>query len=243
MLLVTAVAVLGSACRTDVAVDVDVRPDGAGTVTVTVDMDAEAAAQVGDPANLSLADLTDAGWDVEGPTARDGGLRVVAVRRFGSPAELPAVLEEVGGADGVFSATSLELSDGFASSSARFGTTLSLTGDPAQFSDEQLTQLLGGLPLGRTPEELAALGADGTDGSTLTVRVSLPGGVDESNGDVADGVASWSAPLTGGTATDESLQASSSERRTATLLLVGAGALLVVAGLVVAVVGLTRRGD
>ena len=103
--------------------------------------------------------------------------------------------------------------------------------------------MLGGLPLGRTPEELAALGADRPDAATLTVRVSLPGGVDSSSGDVADGTATWTAPLTGGVATDEELTASAEERRTSTLVLAAAGALLVVLAVVVAAVGLTRRND
>lgn len=222
---------------------VDVAADGSGSVTVTADLDAEAAAQLGDPSRLVLTDLTEAGWRVDGPTERDGGLRVVAVRRFSSPEELPAVLDEVGGADGVFSDTALDLADGFASSSSEFRTHLRLSGDPAQFSDEQLAQLLGGLPLGRTPEELAAIGADSAETATLTVRVSLPDGVDDSNGRVVRGVASWRAPMTGGVATDEQLTASAGTTRTSTLVLAGVGAVLLAAAVVVAVVAMTRRRD
>ncbi|UDY34462.1 hypothetical protein [Dermatobacter hominis] len=243
VLLALLLGLLAAACRTEVDVHVQVEPDGSGRVTVTVDLDAEAAAQLGDPAGLSFEDMTSAGWEVDPPAARDGGLRIVAVRTFATPEQLASVLDEVGGADGVFSGTSLELSDGFAGSSTEFRTDLALSGDPAQFSDEQLTQVLGGLPLGRTPEELALLGADRPDAATLTVRVSLPGGADEANGEIDGGVASWTAPMTGGTATDEELTASAEDRRTTTLVLAGAGALLVVAAVVVAVVGLTRRAD
>ena len=243
VLLGVCVALVAAACKTEVDVHIRVAPDGSGTVTVTVDLDAEATAQVGDPANLSFEDMTSAGWEVDGPAERDGGLRVVATRGFATPEQLQAVLDEIGGADGVFSGTSLERTDGFASSTTDFRTQLRLSGDPAQFSDEQLTQVLGGLPLGRTPEELAALGADRPDAATLTVRVSLPGGVDSSSGDVADGTATWTAPLTGGVATDEELTASAEERRTSTLVLAGAGAVLVVLAVVVAAVGLTRRND
>lgn len=213
-----------------------VRPDGSGTVTVTADLDAEAAAQLGDPANLALGDLTAAGWELDGPTGRRGGLRIVAVRRFASAEQLPAVLEEVGGPDGVFRDTSLVIEDGFAATTSTFRTKLHLSGDPAQLSDEQLTALLGGLPLGRTSEELAAIGADRADAATLTVRVSLPGGVDDTDGALRAGTATWSAPITGGTATDEVLHAASTQRRTTTLVLVGAGVVLVLAALVWAVV-------
>ena len=94
-------------------------------------------------------------------------------------------LDEVGGAGGVFSDTSLVLGNGLLSDSTEFRTRLHLTGDPAQFSDEQLAQVLGGLPLGRTPEELAAEGFDSADAATLTVRVALPDGVDPDEYDVA----------------------------------------------------------
>jgi len=238
-------ALAAAACRTDVEVHVRVEPDGAGAVTVTVDLDAEASTQVGDPSNLALGDLTDAGWSVDGPSEHDGGLRIVAVRPFSSPDELAAVLDEVGGADGggggVFSDTSLERSDGFASSSTAFRTTLQLSGDPAQFSDDELTQLLDGLPLGRTPEELKAAGANAEGAATLRVRVSLPGGVDESNGKVVRGVASWSAPMNDGTATDTTLHASSTERRSTTLVLTGLGVVLLVGAAAAVVVGLRRR--
>jgi len=234
-------ALTAAACRTDVDVLVAVDPDGSGRVTVTADLDADAAAQLGDPSRLVLTDLTDAGWDVDGPTARKGGLRVVAVRRFSSPEELSAVLDEVGGAKGVFSDTSLVLGNGLLSDSTEFRTRLHLTGDPAQFSDEQLAQVLGGLPLGRTPEELAAEGFDSADAATLTVRVALPDGVDESNGRITKGVARWSAPLAGGTATDTDLRASASTLRTSTLVLVALGAVLLVGAAVVAVIGAARR--
>lgn len=240
VLVASGLVLAASACRTDVDVHVRVRPDGAGTVTVTADLDAEAADQVGDPANLALGDLTEAGWDLDGPTVDDGGLRVVAVRPFSSPDQLADVLDEVGGS-AVFSDTSLELTDGFATSSTTFRTTVELTGDPAQFSDEGLAQLLDGLALGRTPEELAELGVDAEGAATLRVRVSLPGGVDESNGTVDDGVASWSAPMTGGSATSTDLTASSSERRNTTLVLAGLGVALLVGAAAVAVVGLRRR--
>ena len=118
-----------------------------------------------------------------------------------------------------------------------------LSGDLGQFSDDQLKALLGGLPLARTPEDLAAQGANAADAATLTVRVALPGGTDGGNGKVVKGVASWSAPMSGGTASDERLTATGSEQRTGSLVLLGVGAALVVAAIVLAGIGLVRRGD
>jgi len=241
MLLV--LVLVGAACRTDVDVSIDVRPGGAGTVTVTADLDQAAAAALGDPANLSFDDLTAAGWKVTDPAARNGGVRVVAVRSFASADQLPSVLDEVGGADGVFTSTSLRLSDGFASSSTAFRTTLQLSGDLGQFSDGQLKELLGGLPLARTPEELAASGADAAGAARLTVRVALPGGVDGGNGKVAKGVASWTASMSGGAATDKELTATGTEQRSRSLVLLAVGAALIVGAVIVTVVGLARRRD
>ena len=204
--------------------------DGAGVVRVTVALDAEAAKQLGDPANVALDDLRTAGWTLQDPKALDdGGLTFVGSRPFGSPDELAAVLDEVGGADGAFRDTGLDVTDGFASTSYSFRTGLELTGDPAQFGDQDLTQVLGGLPLGRTPEELAALGADAAGAATLSVSVDLPGDDPDTNGTVRDGRAVWSYPLTGGTATSTTLTSSSSASDGMTVALVAIGALLLAA--------------
>lgn len=239
--MVLAVVVAAVGCRTDVGVAVAVRPDGSGTVTVTVTLDREAAAQLGDPSSVALGDLRIAGWRVADPVrAAGGGLRFRAVRPFGSPAQLEAVLTEVGGADGVFRKVDLSIDDGLASTSYRFRSGLELSGDPAQFSDPELTKVLGGLPLGRTPEELRAVGADGTAAGRLTVSVDLPGGSPDTNGTVRAGRAVWGYPLSGGRATSTVLtsSASATDGRTITLLVAGVG--LSVAAIVVAVVGIVR---
>lgn len=235
--------VVSSGCRTDVDVAVAVRDGGSGTVTVTVDLDAAAAKALGDPHDLALDDLSAAGWRLRGPTARRGGLRVVAVRAFASPLQLAAVLDEVGGRNGVFRGTTLRLEDGFAASSTTFRTRVHLEGDLSELSDPQLTAVLGGLPLGRTPEELAAAGVGSSATGRLTVRVGLPGGVDATNGTLSHGVARWSAPIAGSKATDEVLTASSNDRRLGTLVVTVGGLALVVVAAVVAVTALRSRRD
>ena len=233
-------ALVAVGCRTEARVAVDVRADGSGTVTVTVVLDAEAAEQLGDPKAVALDDLRQAGWRVQGPAAADGGLRFVALRTFGSPAQLSAVLSEVGGADGVFRDVSLRIDDGTIDTSYRFRARLELTGDPAQFGDPDLTAALGGLPLGRTPEELAASGATATGAATLVVSVRLPGDAPETNGTVRGGRSQWRYDLAPGSPTSATLRADSSVTDTMTLVLFVAGALLLVAALVVLVVGLVR---
>ena len=241
MLIAASVVLLG-ACevRTDVAVRVD--EDGSGTVVVTVVMDAEAAARLGDPATaLRTDDLAAAGWTLDEPGTDDGILTLRATRSFASPAELPGVLDEVGGVDGVFRGTELSVSDGFNTTTYTFGTEVELTGNPEQFGDELLTSSLGGLALGRTPEELAFEGAADPSTATLRVLVELPGGAPRTDGTAGGDRAVWEFPMTGGEPTNAQLSSESSLGGSATLVLfvLGGVALLVAVGL--AVVGLVRR--
>ena len=197
LLLLAVLVLVVTGCRTDVQVGVDVREDGSGTVTITVALDAAAAAQLGDPSTVALADLRTAGWRVDEPARVGGGLRFRASRSFSSPAQLSAVLDEVGGAGGVFRGVRLTVEGGFASTSYGFRSGLSLTGEPEQFGDADLTKLLGGLPLGRTPEELALGGATSAGAGTLVVSVHLPGDRPDASGAVRGGRAVWRCPLTG----------------------------------------------
>lgn len=233
--------VLATACRTEVVVDVEVATNGSGTVTVTATLDAEAADALGDPGMLALDDLRQAGWQVPEPRVTDGdGLEVSATRRFSGPDELAGVLEEVGGEDGVFRDVSLEVSSSLAATDYRFGATIVLSGSPEQFGDDALTEALGGLPLGRSAEELAALGADDPGAGTLVLRVDLPGGTPDTDAVVRDGAAVWEAPLTGGEATEEQARVATHDQRTDVLVLGAVGIGLLVAALVALVVGLLR---
>lgn len=232
VLVVAAVVLAG--CRSVATVDVSVAEDGSGVVAVVVDVDRAALAQLGDPSALALEDLRAAGWDVPGPTSTpDGGLRLEARRAFAGPDDLAGVLDELG----VFSATSLTLEDSFASTDYAFGTRIELTGSLEQFSDPELSAVLGGVPLGWTTEELTAAGATAPGAAELVLRVELPGGATAGDG----GPAQWRFPLTGGTATAASVEATSQVRPTVPLVLVGAGAALVLAGAVALAFGLGRR--
>ncbi len=232
-----------SACRVRTEVAIAVEEDGSGTVTVTARLDEDAAGRLGDPATaLRTDDLAAAGWQVEEPaTGDDGSLTLRAVRPFGSPDQLATVLDEVGGVDGVFRDAELSIEDGFASTSYGFSSSVELAGDLAQFGDAFLTSSLGGLALARTPEELAAEGADDPATATLDVVVSMPGGAPETNGEVRDDAAVWEFPLTGGEATSTTLTSTSTvdDSGTRTTILVGVVLVLAAAGL--AVVGLVLR--
>lgn len=244
-LLVLAVlaAVLLGACQVHGEVAIDVADDGSGTVEVRVTLDREAVRRLGDPATaVRVDDLRAAGWDVREPEqGEDGAVTLIGRRAFSGPDQLGPVLEEIGGTDGVFSGVRLEVDDGFGSADYEFGATVHLTGSLEQFSDGELAAALDGLPLARTPEELAAEGADDPRAATLEVSVGLPGGTPRTTGSIEDGRATWTFPVTGGEETTEQIEVASttSSGRTGQLVILAAvaGALALVAF----VVGLLRR--
>jgi hypothetical protein len=134
---------------------------------------------------------------------------------------------------------------------------LSLTGSLEQFSDPELTAALGGLPLARTPEELAAEGLTAAKAATLKVSVHLPGTLEQTTGKISTGSATtgkigtgsaqgesatWEFPLSGGTASSATMTAQSSDTQPLpTRLLIAAAALLVLAGVFLTVGVLRRR--
>lgn len=224
--VLAAIVLLAGGCRLSADVLVRVDPDGSGEVTATLDLDREAAERLGGVDQLDVEDLGLRGWQVDAPVVGDDGLTLVARRPFAAPEELAAVLQDVTGPDGPLGDVQLQVESSQLGTEYRLSGTLSSTGDPAVVSDPELTALLGGLPLGRTPEEFAAIGADRPETATLTLRAVLPG-ADE---------AQWSVPLTGGqpasVVVDETSNVLSVPR------IVG---LLAVAGLLVAAVVVALR--
>ena len=222
--VLAAIVLLVGGCRLSADVLVRVDPDGSGEVTVTLVLDREAAERLGPADQLDVEDLELRGWRVDAPVIGDDGLTVVARRPFAAPEDLAPLLEDITGPDGPLGDVQLRVESSQLGTEYQLAGALTSTGDPAVVSDPELTALLGGLPLGRTPEELAAVGADRPDAATLTLRVVLPG-ADE---------AQWSVPLTGGqpasVVVDESSNVLSTTRIVGLLAVVG----LLVAAVVVA---------
>lgn len=240
--LLCALALCATACRVRADVAVEVQPDGSGTVEVTVELDPAAARRLGDPAGLALDDLREAGWDTSEPArAEDGSVTVVARKGFAASDQLDDLLTEVGGADGVFRDVRLDVDDRFGSTEYRFAADVHLTGSPEQLSDPLLAAVLDGLPLARSPEELAAAGADDPAAVTLQLSVSLPGGDLSTAGEVERNRASWEFPVTGGEPTDEEVTVSSVASRGRTGVLVGIAVVAGIAAVGTLVVGITRR--
>ncbi len=225
-------ALVTSACQTVTTVTIDGAEDGSGTVNVMVSLDEQATQALGDAAGAVVEDLTAAGWEIAEPSSADGSSSMSGTKGYSNSDELSAVLEEVGGVDGIFSDTFSTVESGFAKTTYAAGTTVTVTGDPAQFSDVALTQLLGGLALGRTPEEAAFEGLNDPGAATLVVEVNLPG-LSEPSSETFD--------LTGGETRSATVAAEStiSDSNVWKLLVIGIAG--VVAGAVILVWGVRRR--
>lgn len=235
-----------TACRLRADVLIDVDPDGAGEVTVSVVLDRDAATKIGDPKKaVKVDDLRAAGWKVAEPMVDPGSGEVTlkAVRSFASPGELEAVMTEIGGNSvdppGIFSKVKLDIDNGFASTQYTLRANVELSGSLEQFSDPALKEALGGLPLGRTPEQLKAEGGSG-DSATLRVTLSLPGGKTTSNGTSVGDRVRWDFPLDSGMTTSKGLSATAADSQSGVLVLIGLGGVLVVMAVALAGVGLKR---
>jgi hypothetical protein len=196
LLLVVGALVL-TACRLDVRVDVVIGPDGQGTVTATAVADAELVAQVpGLADSLAFDDAVAAGWTVEGPTGTaDGGLEVRLTHTVASPEELANVLASLGPPFTDMAAARTTVED--QTTNAIRGT-LVLANGFESFADADLVAAAGGLPFA---DELAAAGATPAESMSVTLRASLPGDLVTTTGEEVDpGVYEWVAPLDGSSA-------------------------------------------
>ncbi len=209
------IALVASACQVDAAVDVVVNDDGSGTVGLTVAFDdqvIEAAPELID--DLRVSDLAGAGWQVEGPrtAGTGGGVVVTATKEFAGPDDLPAVLAEIAGDNGLFSGFEVARERSFAR------TTYTLTGqiDPAveieSFSDDTVTGLLGE-PLGRPLAELEALaGRPLSETLSLVFTVTLPDTVEDTTGTADANTVSWTVQPDDPLPTDVTASASVEDR-------------------------------
>lgn len=140
-------------------------------------VDTEANERIGDLSTaVKTDDLTARGWTVSTPVTAGRTTSMTATKHFGSPAGLAQVMEEISGGSKLLDDWRVSVGDGFASSTWRVTGKVAATGDLAQFSDGSLAAALDGLPLGRTPEELAAEWGGDQASLPVTFRVRLPDG-------------------------------------------------------------------
>ncbi|MEZ5237823.1 MAG: hypothetical protein R2716_02310 [Microthrixaceae bacterium] len=229
--LLAPVLVVAAGCRGHVVVEVAGDGTTSGTVTVVVELDREVMDALGGVDSIVLEDVRASSWELSEPADDDAGSFVLrAEHDYSGAGDLQAVLDSLAG-PGVFTVGEVAAEDGFARHSSQLALDVAVTGSLEQFSDAALGELLGGLPLGYTPEELAFIGADRPGAASMEVEVSVPGG----EADTAE------LDLTGGAAASASLSSTGEDTDAVALVLSAAGATLVLAGLAVAVAWLSQR--
>jgi hypothetical protein len=178
-------------CRVDVDVELTIGADGTGELDVTATADAEVVQQApGLAEDLRFDDAEAAGWTVAGPDPTDdGGLTVTLRHPVTSPEEATNLLASLGpplvdprltrAVEGDEVAWTLDgrltLPNGFDS-----------------FADAELLAAVGGTPFA---DQLA--GADPVESMSVVLRADLPGAVEDTTGERADGRLQWDAPLDG----------------------------------------------
>ena len=184
--LAAAVVLTATSCRTLTTVTISSAPNGSGSVTASALLDADAVAHLGGEVAkvVRVADLRRAGWSVRIGTTKDGGVRITTSKPFARPAELQAVLSELGGrgAGGVFRDWHLRVDDGFVGTDYHLDGRITLTGSLDQFSDAEVAAALDGFATGRSPEELAGELKANPQAFGLVVAAHLPGDVQRASG-------------------------------------------------------------
>ncbi len=185
LLFVAALTVLAG-CQADVMLRIEVEEDGGGYVQVNVRLDPEAASRtvLFDEPPL-VEDLKAAGWQVIPPTPQpDGAYLMIFSKAFSQPDQLAGVLEEVAGKDGPLSGFTLTREKSFARRTWELRGTVDLTRGLASLSDAELTELLGGNPLGYPQSDLdvSAAGKPLETVVGVTVVAMMPGDLGNHNG-------------------------------------------------------------
>jgi hypothetical protein len=187
-----ALAVLALAgCRVDVAVDLTIGADGTGELAVTAVADAEVVEQApGLAEDLRFDDAVAAGWIVAGPEPTDdGGLTVTLRHHVTSPEEATNLLVSLGPP---FVDPRLARAVEGDEVTWTLDGRLTLPNGFESFADADLLAAVGGTPFA---DELA--GANPAESMSVVLGADLPGAVEDTTGERADGRLQWDAPLDG----------------------------------------------
>ena len=232
-----------SSCRLQLDTIVTVHEDGSGTVQVVVGLDADAMERIGGDlgAELSVADLTAAGWSVTDPVLDDDGFtRVALTHPTGSPGEATGVLQSLSGPAGPLQQLRVTRHTTFAGDEWSFTGRIDFSGGVEGFGDSALAEELDGLPVGQTAAEIEAeLGEPLEEVIQVRVDVRLPGTV-ESNALASGGDrAVWQV---GFGERSVAMEATGRERRVGTLVAAGAAVACGLGLVISGAVALVRRG-
>ena len=235
-LLVAVLAWATSACQVSLTAGVDVNRDGTGRVVAGLGLDDEAVREVGDLATaLRLDDVRAAGWLVDPPRKEGDGLTWVrASKPFTEPEQVPGIVAELNGAGGPFRDFTVTRTKSLTRTKTTFTGTVDLAAGLTGLSDPELTAALADIDLGLDPDALRT-----RFGDRLKVRATagLPGEI-TTNAPARDGGRALWAPELGQTVL---IEASSSAFRVDPRLPIAAGAALLLAGTLLAVLLRRRR--
>jgi predicted small secreted protein len=234
--LVALLAWATAACQVTLTAGVDVNRDGTGRVVAGLGLDDDALKEVGDPATaLRLDDVRAAGWQVDPPRKEGDGLTWIrAAKAFTDPEQVPAIVAELNGPDGPFRGFRVERTKSLTRSKTTFTGTVDLANGLTGLADSDLTAALADVDLGLDPDGLRA-----RFGQQLTVHATagLPGDL-ETNAPARDGRRALWTPDLGQTI---QMEASSEALRIEPRLLAFAGAPLLLAVVLLAVLVRRRR--
>lgn len=248
LLALVALAALGSACRADFNITIDIEDDGSGLVSTELVLDEEAANALLDlegSSTLPLTDLAQAGWDIGPPVrAASGDTTVTAAKAFGTPDQFVEVMNELSGDPAQPRDTDL-IRDFRLTREQSFGRVdYGLSGmiDPrrgfASFSDEQLEAALG-----RSVSSIVGDGGYGAQASDISVQlvVRMPGELQNDgttgtvNGSTIDPEARWNTDIAAAQPINITLQ--TARRSTSAQVLRGVA---VVAGVLAALIAFAQ---
>ena len=235
-----------SGCRVDTNVSIVDRGGGQGTVTVAAVLDHEAldalGGETGLARQLSLSDLTSAGWDVSGPTpTASGGASIRVSHGFSSPSGAARLVSELAGSGPAASRPfrlSVTTHRGFLHVRDTLSGKVDLTCGLSCFGDPGLQAALGN-PNGVATTPLLQQSHARPDqlfGFTLTAK--MDGKLRSENADTRNrSELTWTTPL--GQVTE--ISASSETLNTANIVVVAVVGGLVIAGAITALAVRRRR--
>lgn len=245
MLLIAALVVLGG-CRVDTRVSVLDKGGGHGIVSVSAMFDRQAIQVLGGESGLagqlSVADLTAAGWSVSGPSPTAGGGATVTVSHgYSNPAEASRLLAEVAGTGPPSSRpfqVTVSHQGGFFHNHDIVSGRIDLTCGLSCFGDQGLQSALGNLNGVATVPLLQQTGQQPAQAFGFTFGARLPGSVDSTNAASRNRSGlSWTTPL--GKVTEVS--AKSESLNTGHIVLIAVLGGLVIVAVLVALIFLWRR--
>lgn len=197
------VATFLTGCQVSVSTTINVSDNGSGSISVAAAADAETVRQAPELSDsLRMDDLRAAGWDVDiqNPAA-DGGISVVMRRNFANTEEATVLLAQLSGENGPLRNVQLSRAGGVNDATYVFRANGGLPSGLAGFADADALEVLGAAPF---QEALTRSGRALPDALLLTVRLTTPGNVVESNGEIVprasddpSSTTSWSVPVDG----------------------------------------------